>query len=88
MADEPATPFDRLDSAHQYICLLCESLKEARRDVLEDIDTAIGDDATRQLDALRLVSYKLDRLESNLDSSRRLLNDLRKLRRLLLGEPG
>lgn len=88
MADERVSPFDRLESAHQYICLLCESLNEARRDVLEDIEAAAGSDATRQLDALRLVSYKLDRLEANLENSRRLLNDLRKLRRLLVSEPG
>jgi hypothetical protein len=33
-----------------------------------------------------LVNYKLDRLKYHLDNSRRLLNDLRTLRRLLLGE--
>ncbi len=85
--DEPSTPFEGLESAQEYIGLLCEALKEARRDVQEDLDSAIRGDATRRVDALRLVGFKLDRLESNLENSRRILGDLRKLRRLLLSEP-
>ena len=84
MTDKLTTPFDSLESAHEYIGLLCESLKEARRDIEEDIDSAAGGEAARRLEALRLVSYKLDRLEGHLENSRRILNDLRMLRRLLL----
>ena len=40
----------------------------------------------RRLEALRLVSFKLDKLEQHVKSGRRLLNDLRTLRRLLLDE--
>ena len=84
MADEPTTPFDGLESAQEYIGLLCDALKEARRDVQDDLESAIRGDAARRVDALRLVSFKLDRLEANLENSRRILGDLRKLRRLLL----
>jgi len=38
------------------------------------------------LQALRLVLYKLEKLEQHIRASRRLLNDLRTLRRLLLDE--
>jgi hypothetical protein len=38
------------------------------------------------LQALRLVQYKLEKLEQYLRSSSRSLNDLRTLRRLLLEE--
>jgi hypothetical protein len=38
------------------------------------------------LQALRLVDYKLHRLEHHLTVSGRMLNDLRRLRRLLLDE--
>jgi hypothetical protein len=42
--------------------------------------------APRRLEALQLIAYKLDRLAWHVDGSRRLLNDLRMLKRLLLGE--
>jgi hypothetical protein len=35
---------------------------------------------------LQLVNYKLDKLSSHIAASRRILNDLRTLRRLLLEE--
>jgi hypothetical protein len=47
---------------------------------------ARSEGATRRLEALQLVAYKLERLARHVDSSHRLLNDLRTLRRLLLGE--
>jgi hypothetical protein len=42
--------------------------------------------AERRLEALQLVTYKLEQLSRHIDTSQRLLNDLRTLRRLLLGE--
>lgn len=84
MTDDPSTPFESLESAHQYIALLCEALKGARADVEQDIASAAEGGAARRLEALQLVSYKLDRLEGHLESSRRLLNDLRLLKRVLV----
>jgi len=81
------TPFDNVDAAHEYVALLVEAVRQARAEVAQDVAAASDDPSERQLDALRLVSYKLERLEAQLSSSRRLLNDLRRLRRLLLGEP-
>jgi hypothetical protein len=40
------------------------------------------------VEALQLVAWKLGRLEAQLGSSRHLLNDLRRLRILLLGNDG
>lgn len=80
------TPFDNVDAAHEYVGLLVETVQQARAEVAQDLVAAAGDPAARQLDALRVVAYKLERLEAQLASSRRLLNDLRRLRRLLLGE--
>lgn len=85
MADD-TTPFDSLESAHRYVALLCDAVTEARLDVGVDAEAAVRDDAGRRLEALKLVAYKLDRLERHLESSRRLLNDLRMLRRVLLSE--
>jgi hypothetical protein len=84
--DDSQAPFDNLESARQYVALLCEALEDARRGVEWDVTLAQDERATRRVEALQLVNYKLDRLKYHLDNSRRLLNDLRTLRRLLLGE--
>ena len=84
--DDSHAPFDNLESARQYVALLCEALEDARRGVEWDVTLAQDERAGRRVEALQLVNYKLDRLKYHLDNSRRLLNDLRTLRRLLLGE--
>jgi hypothetical protein len=80
------TPFDNVQAAHEYVRMLAEAVQQARTEVAHDLAEAAADPKARQVDALRLVSYKLERLEAQLTASRRLLNDLRRLRRLLLGE--
>jgi hypothetical protein len=80
------TPFDSVEGAHEYVGLLLETLREARLEVAEDLVQARGAAEERQVEALQVVSWKLERLESQLVASRRLLNDLRRLRRLLLGD--
>lgn len=82
----PETPFDNVDGAHEYVGLLLETVRQARDEVVHDLEQAQASGATRQVEALQLVAWKLERLETHLGSSRRLLNDLRRLRRLLLGE--
>ncbi len=89
MSPEPESPFDSLDSAFEYIGLLCAKIAETHLALIEDVEHARGNGATRRLEALRLVSLKLDQLERHANASRGLLNDLRLLRRLLLREtPG
>jgi hypothetical protein len=80
---KPATPFDSVENAHEYVHLLSEAINEAKKDLADDIAAAKPD---RRLEALRLVQYKLEKLHTHLQSSSRLLNDLRSLRRLLLEE--
>jgi hypothetical protein len=75
-------PFSSLESAHEYVTLLGQQVREVRASILEDITVADG----RRLDALRIVDLKLTQLDQHLASSGRTLNDLRALRRLLLGE--
>jgi hypothetical protein len=86
MVDEPATPFNSLEGALEYVELLREALLEAQAAIGEDIAQARAEDAARRVEALQLVTYKLDRLSQHVGASRRLLNDLRTLRRLLMGE--
>jgi hypothetical protein len=81
------TPFDSIESAHTYLGLLIETAREAREAV--DADAAlIGDSGVdeRRAAVLHLVAYNLDRLDKHVKVSRRILNDLRTLRRLLLEE--
>jgi formiminotetrahydrofolate cyclodeaminase len=79
------TPFDSVENAHQYIHLLVEAIAEAKAEVAADVDAAIAQ-PDRRLEALRVVQFKLDKLEQHLKTSSRLLNDLRTLRRLLFDE--
>jgi hypothetical protein len=82
------TPFDNIEGSHEYVALLAESLDEARRDVEAEVAAAEHDRADRRKEALLLVSYNLAKLNLHITSSRRILNDLRTLRRLLLKERG
>ena len=88
MNDRAETPFDSIEGSHEYVAMLAEALDEARRDVEAEIAAAERDRATRRKEALLLVSYNLAKLNLHITSSRRILNDMRSLRRLLLAERG
>jgi hypothetical protein len=79
------TPFDSIESAHEYLGLLVKAVEEARQTAESDL-AAAGATSARHLDAIRLAVYKLEKLEQHMKVGRRLLNDLRTLRRLLLEE--
>ncbi len=81
----PETPFDNIESAQEYVDLLLEAIEEARREVDSDI-AAAKNHADRKRQALQLVALNLNKLSSQIKKSRRILNDLRILRRLLLEE--
>lgn len=85
MSYRPDTPFDSIESAHEFVGLLEEAISEAKRDVATDL-TSNQSQPDRRVDAQRLAHYKLERLEHHLHNSSRLLNDLRSLRRLLFEE--
>jgi hypothetical protein len=86
MADTLENPFDSIEDAHQYVGLLGEVLDQTQVAIQEDIAMARSGGAARHLEALLLVHYKLERLRHHMGASRHLLNDLRTLRRLLMGE--
>ncbi len=86
MGSPPQTPFDSIENAHEYVRLLLETMAEARQEIAADLAAAPGAQSDRRLEALRLVHYKLEKLEQHLHSSSRALNDLRTLRRLLFEE--
>src|SRR5579862_8742559 len=83
---DPETPFDSIEGSQEYVSLLAEAIEEARKEVDADIAVATGEGADRRAEALQLVSYNLAKLTLHITTSRRILNDLRTLRRLLLAE--
>jgi len=83
---KPETPFDNIESSHEYVSLLADAVRVSIEEVEADIAQAEADRAKRRLEALQLVHFKLTRLEVNMNNSRVILNDLRSLRRLLLDE--
>ena len=86
MRETSETPFDSIEDSHEYVSLLAEALEEARRDVDADIADAEVEGADRRRQALQLVAYNLAKLSLHITTSKRILNDLRTLRRLLLAE--
>ena len=87
MVQEAETHFDSLESAHQFVKVLGDVLAETRAAIADETRLAeLARNGARRLEGLQLVDYKLDRLATHLDASRRLLNDLRMLRRVLAGE--
>ena len=88
MSYQAETPFDSIECSHEYVAMLAEAVEEARRDVEGEISAADRDAADRRKAALLLVSYNLAKLNLHITNSRRILNDLRTLRRLLLAERG
>jgi hypothetical protein len=79
-------PFDSVESAYEYVGLLREALDDAHLAIQHDTDAARTQRAERRVEALLLVDRKLNQLRQHLLASLILLNDLRTLRRLLLGE--
>ena len=86
MGYTPETPFDSIESTHEYVDLLVSAIEEAQQEVQADIQMALKNGVERREQALRLVAHNLGKLHGHTVKSRRILNDLRSLRRLLLQE--
>lgn len=84
--DEFERPFDNIESAQEYLALLSRELDAAKQDTQADIAREADSQMPRRREALRVVLYTLEKLEQHIKVSRRLLNDLRTLRRLLMDE--
>jgi hypothetical protein len=86
MSFKSASPFDSIESAHEFVALLAETVRDAKLDVEADIQRESDSGSPRHLDALRTTLYSMEKLELHMNKSRRILNDLRSLRRLLFEE--
>jgi hypothetical protein len=79
-------PFESIESAHEFVALLEESVQEAADDVRGHLREAEAAQDERQVRALNLALFKLTQLATQMHKSRRALNDLRSIRRLLFTE--
>ena len=86
MAPASKVTFESIESAHAYVGLLREAVGETAQLIEQEMATPREFTRSRHLDALRLVHYKLRLLDEHLIVSRRLLSDLRTLRRHLFDE--
>jgi len=88
MTYKTGSAFDSIESAHEFVTLLAATVGEAKREVEADIQRESTAESPRRLDALRTALYSMEKLELHMNQSRRILNDLRSLRRLLFEERG
>jgi hypothetical protein len=86
MSNERDSPFVTLESAYGFVSLLREAVDDAYLTILDETARAEQMGAERRLEALRLVDHKLNCLRSNVLASLILINDLRRLRRLLVDD--
>lgn len=78
--------FDSIESAHEFLALFSQVVVETKREIEAYLQKEMSLNTSRRLEALQIIAYLLETLDSDVASSRRILNDLRSLRRLLLGE--
>jgi hypothetical protein len=79
-------PFGTIESAQEYMRLLADAVLEAKQDLESDIDTGTTSRSSRQLEALRVALFTLNKLDHNVQKVLRGLNDLRSLHRLMWRE--
>ncbi len=80
--------FGSIESAKEFLALLAEAVAETKKDVEADIQAHFSNDGSRRVEALKIAAYDLEVLEHHFYRSKRLLNDLTMLRRILLEERG
>ncbi len=79
--------FASIESAEEYLALLVEAISETKEDVDAEIRECAAT-ASIRTDALRIASYDLALLQHHMHRSKRALNNLCMVRRLLLKERG
>jgi hypothetical protein len=84
--DEIDQPFGTIESAQAFMDLLAETILEVMKDLNGHHQEAMRDKEQRRAQAVELAQFKLKSLNCYVHKSRRALNDLRTLRRLILSE--
>jgi len=85
-ASDVSGPFDSIESANEYLKILADTALETMVELRRDKEAALREGADRRAQAIELAIYKLKQLSCYTFKSRRMLNDLRIIRRLILNE--
>jgi hypothetical protein len=85
-AEQIEQPFESIESAHDYMNILATTVLEVMGELQRDRERALRDGEQRRAQAIGLAIFKLKTLNCYVFKSRRTLNDLRILRRLILNE--
>src|SRR5271167_2718588 len=86
MKQELESPFGSIEDAHEFLTLLAQTIFETKLDIEADVQRESSSNYPRRAEALKLTLYTLNKLEFHMNRSRRVLNDLRIMRRLLFEE--
>lgn len=86
MSYEIEEPFDSIESAQEFMKILAETVLETMKDLKREQQLAERDGLDRRARAIGLAQFKLKVLGCYVHKSRRALNDLRTIRRLILSE--
>ena len=86
MSDQIEQPFDSIESAHEFMNVLAVTALDVMKDLSRDRELAFRAGDQRRAQAIDLAIYKLKMLGCYVHKSKRTLNDLRTIRRLILNE--
>jgi hypothetical protein len=84
--DEKGQPFESIESAYEFMNILAETMMGVMIDPHRDYQIALKERETRRARAIELALFKSKSLTCYVTKSRRMLNDLRTIRRLILNE--
>lgn len=85
-AEQLDQPFDSIESAQEFLNVLAATILDVTKELSCARAEAATEGASRRVQALELATFKLKVLGCHVHKSRRALNDLRILRRLILNE--
>lgn len=85
-AEELDQPFDTIESTQEFMNVLASTILDVMKELSDARRQALYESEERRARALELATFKLKMLGCYVHKSRRALNDLRILRRLILNE--
>jgi hypothetical protein len=84
--DKLDQPFSSIESAINFMQVLAETILETRKELDQELKLAMSAGQERRARGIALALFKLKTLNGHVYRSRRVLNDLRMLRRVILNE--
>jgi hypothetical protein len=76
-------PFETIDSAQEFMALLEQIIADTTATLQSQLP---GSEGARSADGVRLAIYKLQQLREHVQKSRRILNDLNMIERVLISD--